>query len=147
MRARVRALRSPTLVNFGLSIPGCRGAHRIDVLSAPRLGSAGFGFVVDRGPAFSTGVLALSNTRLPNGADPFGLGITLYLGLVPPASTLFLEMPTNGSGLGTVLDPLAQDPALLNLQVLAQGAYYWNILCSPTLSGHCASDALELRVQ
>lgn len=109
---------------YGNATAGCAGDPTVAANSEPRLGNAGFGYVMQNAQPNSFGVIALA---LGSSAIPI-LGVEI---LVDPASAVLLGIASDGHGDAVHRFPIPSAAGLVGLQVHAQAL--WLDLCGSQL--------------
>ncbi|MBL8694250.1 MAG: FG-GAP repeat protein [Planctomycetes bacterium] len=141
-----------SLVPFGLKLygrssPGCDGPHRLMGSGVPFIGSATFEIRTDRAPASSLGIVVLTDRLLASGADPFGVGLNLYIDFAASNTLVLLDHPADAAGIGHTPLPIPPMPTLAGQRFTGQSIFAWGAPCTPAPLGLSASNALVLLIQ
>lgn len=132
---------------YGRSSPGCNGRHRLMGSDTPSVGSFQFEIRTDLAPVSSLGIVILADRLLASGADPFGVGLNLYVDFGTSTSLLLFDHPTDAAGIGRTPLPIPPSPALAGQRFTAQSIFAWSAACTPAPLGLSASNALVLLIQ
>ncbi len=146
-RISLRTLRAAGVTPFGVGTPGCTGPEQLDAISRPFIGNAAFGFVCTHAPAGASGLLVASTVAVPGGADPFGVGVVLHVGMASPTAYLTLPMNADAAGVGRTPVALPASPSLVGSTFHFQAAFVWNGPCTPSPLGISTSSGLSLQIQ
>ena len=112
---------TPPLVH-GTGTAGCSGNIGLNMTSAPIVGNAAFGFAAQLVDPLSIGTLTIADGANLAGADPLGLGATVYVDILSPF-LLFLPIAADAAGVASLSVPIPNDPALVGLELNAQGLW------------------------
>lgn len=133
------------LSRYGTGTPTCRGTMGLTGSRRPSIGASDFGVLCSNAPPRSVGLLALG-TRVTDGWDPLGLGITLHLGLALPAAAV----SSDGGGAARFPLPIPAIPFLVGLRVHAQAVWMGDAAagdtCSPGQYELATSRGLSIRL-
>ena len=130
----------------GIGTPGCDGDHTLTATGGvPFWGNTNFGFADTNAPALGFGWVALGDAADFTGADPFGLGIALYIDVLQSTQFSLLAMANDGLGNGTAALPIPGNPSLAGLVLHAQSVWLW-AGCPALPSGLSSSNLLSFAV-
>jgi hypothetical protein len=136
----------PGLIRYGAGTPTCRGTMGLTGSRRPSIGAHDFAVLCSNTPSQGVGLLALG-TRVTDGWDPLGLGITLHLGLAVPAVTAVSDV----AGVARFPLPIPAIPFLVGFRVHAQTVWMGDTgagdTCSPGAQELATSRGLTIRVQ
>jgi hypothetical protein len=149
--AQVSVLRNqlPTprgIAPFGRGTPGCDGTMGIWGTPEPTIGEAGFVVLCSNVPPNAQGLLAIG-TRVTNGWQLPGLGLTLHLGLALPLGTMHSDV----GGVARYPLPIPAVAFLAGLRVNVQS--FWvgdrgaGDTCSPAAYELASSRGLSITLQ
>jgi hypothetical protein len=137
----------PGLETFGVGTPGCNGAHKLTGSRVPRRNTPGFAITCTKAPPNGSGFLFAGFTPYLNGADPLGVGVTLYLDILAP-NALIIPVSADAQGNVTFPLPIPDDPLLVGFSVYVQAAFAWpSGPCAPSPYGFSSSNGLRLTFQ
>ncbi|MCA8973894.1 MAG: VCBS repeat-containing protein [Planctomycetes bacterium] len=108
----------PGLESYGAGSPGCGGAIGLWANGSPVIGNADFAFIGTNAPANAFGMMMVGGPPDLTGSDPFGVGITLHLGLGPTIFTFVVF--SDGLGTSFIDYPIPATPGLAGLEIYAQ---------------------------
>ena len=124
------------LVAYGTGTAGCAGSLGITGTLEPAIGENAFRVVCSNTPANAAGLLAMG-TRVTNGWNPLGLGLTFHLGFAIPVAV----MHSDPGGVGAAPLPIPAIPWLAGLTVHVQS--FW--IGDTGLGDTCSSASFELQ--
>lgn len=134
------------LAAYGTGTAACAGTIGIAGSRTPQLGASDFRVLCTNTPPSAPGLL-LIGTKVANGWDPLGLGVTLHLGFALPLGT----MASDVGGSAGVTVPLPGLPFLAGLTVNVQSFWLgdprFGNTCSPALYELASSRGLSITLQ
>ncbi len=131
---------------FGLGLPGCTKRHHLSAGSAPAVGNGAFELRCDHAPASSLGLGIVANAADPGGADPFGLGVPLYVDFAASTEILALDFMSDAAGFGAAAAPIPPNPLLHGTTWHAQALWAWGAACSLPPYGLSSSHGLTIAI-
>ncbi len=134
------------LAAYGTGTPTCSGTMGMWGPTAPTIGAIDFRVQCSNVPPNGLGLLAMG-TRVTNGWAPFGLGLTLHLGLAFPVAS----MRSDAGGVGSARLPIPAVPWLAGLTVHVQSFWVGDAslgnTCSPVPGELASSRGLSITLQ
>jgi hypothetical protein len=130
---------------YGSGTSGCTGPQGLTSNASPQLGSSGFELRANHAPAGGLGLAYFSSVQDFAGSDPFGLGVLLHIGVLPPAATFTRALVADAHGLAVKGVPMPADPALSGISVYTQAFWLWpNASCPQLPSALSSSSGLTI---
>jgi hypothetical protein len=130
---------------YGAGTPGCAGPQALGVKAAPESGMAAFGVTCTNAPPSSLGLGLVADAQDLTGADPFGAGIVLHVGLLTASEVLTLDLTSDVAGAGSVTAPIPPSPFLTGKTYFIQAIWAWSSCPLPPL-GLSASEGLAVKI-
>lgn len=134
------------IVNYGTSTPGCYGSQTLKINTTPRVGTPSLQFGVDWVPAYSLGLLLVTDSQDAAGSDPFGLGINMYVDLFQATELFAIDIYGMFQYHGLAETAIPNNPLLANHNYFAQTLWLWNECALPP-ENLSASTAMQLTIQ
>jgi hypothetical protein len=131
---------------FGVGTSGCLGHGGMG--ASGELKPGGFIRMITSGaPPQGLGWGIVAVAPLPNGSDPFGLGVTLHVDLLAGPAFLF-GLRADAAGTATRQFPIPPDPLLTGVAVPLQALWPWSAAasCDPSALGLSSSRGLSLLI-
>ncbi|MBI3818708.1 MAG: FG-GAP repeat protein [Planctomycetes bacterium] len=133
---------------YGNGTPGCSGLELLSTNSPPSIGNAGFAFTTNKGPANALGLGIVGNAALPNGGDPFGIGVSLGIDLILSTDVYTFDHYTDALGYGAGAIGIPNNPAVVGQTYYAQVLSLWPAAnCTPSPLGLSTSRPVSLIIQ
>lgn len=108
----------------GNGTPSCKGTIGMGANKKPKVNTPDFALTGWRLPPNSVGYVAIHTVANPAGFDPLGVGVTMYVNPLDPA-TLLLPMLSNADGKGMLGIGLPNVPALAGITFKIQS--FWSL--------------------
>ncbi len=133
---------------FGAGTPGCFGPHVLHASTALAPGEKNFQLLCDAPSPATPGLLILSDRPIEAGADPFGIGLTLHVGLAGSLVVPIDLLPTPDGKYGRAKLSIPSLPSFVGTTLYAQAVWSWSLgPCAPSPFALSSSNGLAMTVQ